>query len=729
MHGPRGDDGAGTEDDDDPLVANLLDRFPEKTVDEVRDAVAQCNGNAGKAARLLRGPRRHQPRNDESTALMVAEDPWDSETVGSTAAGGTREDEGRSTERLDEAQPDGDEEDEEDEGEDDDDDMDLDELFDTRRPKHVLSGLGSGVKSVLKGTVAGVFGLFAAPIEGAMSGGTKGFMKGLGAGIAGAVAMPTAGACVAAFQVTRGVINTPKAVVNSSRGQDWDPETRRWVEHTPFLLEQHAQQALAEPEDTAGADGNEDTEDGGNGRRKCTKKVKETGYYDLLGVEPDASEGQIKKSYYKLARRMHPDKNPDDPEANAKFQALGEAYQVLSDKEMREKYDKGGEAGIDEQHFMDSGDLFVMIFGSDKFDALVGELALAAAMAEGLDPDEMLAGSLGGPASLKQKRREAQCALNLAAKLAPLLVGVGEQNKSRPSSGREAEYMDEVEQLSPHEDAAENEGAMAMHEFLVAEQEEAQELGGQPFGATLLHTVGTIYTLKAEQWLGSNSTFLGIGAAKANIRQRHHTAKSHVAAAKAAWGAMQAARKFDDLDQFEEGSEAARQAEARAAAEQMPAMLNAMWRVTVIDVERTLKSVCTMVLEDESVPPEARKVRAEGMRRLGSLYSKAADHAQGGAKRRAQRHEHAMRDMAAGGGPFGAPPPASSEDTGGYEPEPEPEPSYDAGRKPLTAAELATMSDQEIRDLLRSQGIAHDESADKSTLIRCYLESFDPWDA
>ena len=47
-----------------------------------------------------------------------------------------------------------------------------------------------------------------------------------------------------------------------------------------------------------------------------------------------------------------------------------------------------------------------------------GELALASAMAEGLDPDEMLAGSLGG-ANPKQKKREAQCALNLAAKLAP----------------------------------------------------------------------------------------------------------------------------------------------------------------------------------------------------------------------------------------------------------------------------------------------------------------------
>lgn len=101
-------------------------------------------------------------------------------------------------------------------------------------------------------------------------------------------------------------------------------------------------------------------------------------------MEPDATGGEIKKSYYKLARKMHPDKNPDDPEANAKFQTLGEAYQVLSDADMREKYDKGGQETLDEHNFMDSGDLFVMIFGSDKFDALVGELALASAMEEGL---------------------------------------------------------------------------------------------------------------------------------------------------------------------------------------------------------------------------------------------------------------------------------------------------------------------------------------------------------
>ncbi len=66
-------------------------------------------------------------------------------------------------------------------------------------------------------------------------------------------------------------------------------------------------------------------------------------YYQILGVDKNASEADIKKAYRKLARKHHPDMNPNDPEAHKKFQAINEANEVLSDPEKRKKYDQYGE--------------------------------------------------------------------------------------------------------------------------------------------------------------------------------------------------------------------------------------------------------------------------------------------------------------------------------------------------------------------------------------------------
>jgi curved DNA-binding protein len=66
-------------------------------------------------------------------------------------------------------------------------------------------------------------------------------------------------------------------------------------------------------------------------------------YYKVLGIAKDASEEDIKKAYRKLARKYHPDLNPNNPEANKTFQQINEANEVLSDPEKRKKYDQYGE--------------------------------------------------------------------------------------------------------------------------------------------------------------------------------------------------------------------------------------------------------------------------------------------------------------------------------------------------------------------------------------------------
>jgi len=69
----------------------------------------------------------------------------------------------------------------------------------------------------------------------------------------------------------------------------------------------------------------------------------EKDYYAILGVARDASEKEIKSAYRKLARQYHPDINPGDKNAEATFKKINEAYEVLSDKEKRRKYDQYGD--------------------------------------------------------------------------------------------------------------------------------------------------------------------------------------------------------------------------------------------------------------------------------------------------------------------------------------------------------------------------------------------------
>ncbi len=78
-------------------------------------------------------------------------------------------------------------------------------------------------------------------------------------------------------------------------------------------------------------------------------------FYEVLGVAKDASDSEIKKAYHKKAKKYHPDVNPGDKEAEAKFKEASEAYEILSDKEKRQRYDQFGHAGVDPSYAASGG--------------------------------------------------------------------------------------------------------------------------------------------------------------------------------------------------------------------------------------------------------------------------------------------------------------------------------------------------------------------------------------
>ena len=313
-----------------------------------------------------------------------------------------------------------------------------------------------------------------------------------------------------------------------------------------------------------------------------------------MDVSPDAEPSKIKRQYYVLARKYHPDRvDKDDKESADKFKDIAEAYQVLSDPELRAKYDVEGKEGLSADRTDVAGNdmkpdpalLFAFLFGSDKFSDYLGTLAMATSALVADSPKI-------GPkeARIVQQRRVTRLAIKLAERL----------------------------EIWTKEDY---DGAKAIWESA------ATDLSQASYGAELVHLIGKVYSLSAHQFLGA--TDAGIGMPSITKWAKGHYAKMERSAdtRKAKADTLMAGVKMMTLQQkaAQELAEAKTEEERKekeAALEQVQiaGMLTVMWTTTTVDITTTLHEAVQMVLFDQSVDKDVRKRRAFGLKHLGEIF-------------------------------------------------------------------------------------------------------------
>lgn len=395
-------------------------------------------------------------------------------------------------------------------------------------------------------------------------------------------------------------------------------------------------------------------------------------YYELLGIESTATAVEIKKAYRKKSVQEHPDKNPNDPKATERFQAISEAYQVLSDNELRANYDKfGKEKAIPQGGFEDAAEQFSVIFGGDAFEPYIGELTLLKnlqrqeelqaqedADKERQKEEEKEREKVKEKERQKAKERERVLAEklrvfhddSLQAEMDNLRLydEADEVVKETPKKSRLEEFEEQlklekeknvevlanrlIERLSiltesVYDDACKDSFARKF-------EEEANLLKMESFGLDILHTIGDVYCERANIFLASHTVF-GFGGILRSMQAKGGVFMDTLRTVSAA---IDAQSTMKELEKMKGASESEEQlvdkdgnvilkptAEELLIQEQllMGKVLSAAWYGSKYEIMSTLRTVCDKVIYDKTVDKGTRFKRGESLLLLGKVFQRS----------------------------------------------------------------------------------------------------------
>ena len=210
-------------------------------------------------------------------------------------------------------------------------------------------------------------------------------------------------------------------------------------------------------------------------------------YYEVLGVNKDASEDDVKKSYRKLAMKWHPDRNPDNPKAEEHFKEAKEAYEVLSDSQKRAAYDQFGHAGVDPSAAAGAGGAGFGGFG-DAFSDIFGDI---------------FGGAGGGGRGRSSVYRGADLRYNLEVSLEDAAALTPAQTAEYARVAQEmADALGRIAAASPGERLIreleiESDAFSRFETILTPEQKDVLKKGGMDDVASMSSSMSTTYLQKA----------------------------------------------------------------------------------------------------------------------------------------------------------------------------------------------------------------------------------------